>query len=39
MVAGLGYYKYIQGEISDLDLEPKSRLDDIVKGKRSVYGN
>ncbi|UCB47241.1 MAG: tRNA (adenosine(37)-N6)-threonylcarbamoyltransferase complex transferase subunit TsaD [Spirochaetota bacterium] len=39
MVAGLAYHKYIQGEISDLELEPKSRLEEIAKGKRKVYGS
>jgi N6-L-threonylcarbamoyladenine synthase len=39
MVAGLGYHKYIQGEFSDLELEPKSRLEQIIKGKRKVYGS
>ncbi len=38
MIAGLAYYKYIQGDIKDLDLEPKSRIDTIVKGKRIKYG-
>ncbi len=39
MVAGLAYYKYGEGELSDLDLEPRSRIRGIIKGKRSQHGN
>jgi N6-L-threonylcarbamoyladenine synthase len=35
MVAGLGYYKYLQGDVADLDLCPQSRISGIVKGKRN----
>jgi N6-L-threonylcarbamoyladenine synthase len=38
MIAGLAYHKYLQGEISDLDLEPRSRIRGIVKGKRQKHG-
>ena len=31
MVAGLAYYKYLQGDIKDLTLEPQSRIKNIVK--------
>jgi N6-L-threonylcarbamoyladenine synthase len=34
MIAGLAYHKYRNGEISDLGLQPRSRLSSIVKGKR-----
>jgi len=39
MVAGLGYHKLLKGEISKLNLEPRSRLNGIKKGKRIKYGN
>jgi len=38
MVAGLAYHKFLKGEISNLDLEPRSRLTEITKGKRIIYG-
>jgi len=38
MVAGLAYYKSLEGKISDLDLEPQSRIKGIVKGKRIHHG-
>jgi len=38
MIAGLAYHKYRQGEISSLDLEPRSRIGGIVKGKRQKHG-
>ncbi len=39
MIAGLAYHRYRQGHVSDLDLEPQSRLGGIVKGKRKKHGN
>jgi len=39
MVAGLAYYKYLEGELSNLDLEPHSRIRGITKGKRAKHGN
>lgn len=39
MVAGLAYYKYRQGERATLELEPRSRLENVVKGKRKKDGN
>jgi len=33
MVAGLAYYKYLQGDIKDLTLEPQSRIKNIVKDR------
>lgn len=38
MVAGLAYHKYRLGERFDLDLQPRSRLDNVVKGKRNTHG-
>jgi tRNA A37 threonylcarbamoyltransferase TsaD len=38
MIAGLAYHKYRQGAVSDLDLEPRSRIGGIVKGKRQKHG-
>jgi len=38
MVAGLAYHKHRLGERSDLDLQPKSRLENLVKGKRKTHG-
>ncbi|MBN2324696.1 MAG: tRNA (adenosine(37)-N6)-threonylcarbamoyltransferase complex transferase subunit TsaD [Spirochaetes bacterium] len=38
MVAGLAYHKHGLGERSDLDLQPRSRLENIVKGKRNTHG-
>ncbi|MFW6181572.1 MAG: tRNA (adenosine(37)-N6)-threonylcarbamoyltransferase complex transferase subunit TsaD [Spirochaetota bacterium] len=37
MVAGLAYHKLARGERSHLDLEPRSRLAGITRGKRSVH--
>jgi N6-L-threonylcarbamoyladenine synthase len=37
MVAGLAYHKYLNGEISNFSLKPRSRLGSIVKGKREKY--
>ena len=34
MIAGLAYHKITSGEKSDLNLEPRSRITGIVKGKR-----
>ncbi len=39
MVAGLGYYKYLEGDVDDLDLSPQSRISGIVKGKRKKNGS
>jgi N6-L-threonylcarbamoyladenine synthase len=39
MIAGLAYHKFKQGILSDLDLEPRSRIRGIVKGKRNKHGN
>ena len=39
MVAGLAYFKYNEGNINDLTLEPRSRITEIVKGKRGKYDN
>ncbi|HUT66489.1 MAG TPA: tRNA (adenosine(37)-N6)-threonylcarbamoyltransferase complex transferase subunit TsaD [Spirochaetota bacterium] len=39
MVAGLAFHKYMQGERASLDLEPRSRLENVVKGKRKRNGN
>ncbi|MFW6138419.1 MAG: tRNA (adenosine(37)-N6)-threonylcarbamoyltransferase complex transferase subunit TsaD [Spirochaetota bacterium] len=39
MVAGLAWYKMKEGCRSNLDLEPKSRLEEIKKGKRPKHGN
>ena len=39
MIAGLAYHQYRQGHISSLDLEPRSRIGGIVKGKRKRHGN
>jgi len=39
MIAGLAYHKYRRGEICGLDLEPKSRIETIIKGKRKLHGN
>jgi N6-L-threonylcarbamoyladenine synthase len=38
MVAGLGYYKYLEGDVADLDLCPRSRISGIEKGKRKSNG-
>ena len=38
MIAGLAYHKCRQGVVSDLDLEPRSRIGGIVKGKREKHG-
>jgi len=38
MVAGLAYHKYIQGKIDNLELEPRSRISSIIKGKRLKNG-
>ncbi len=38
MIAGLAYSKYGEGKLSDLDLEPHSRMG-IIKGKRVKHGN
>ncbi len=35
MVAGLAYYKYKDGIVHNLDLEPMSRIKSIIKGKRA----
>jgi N6-L-threonylcarbamoyladenine synthase len=37
MVAGLAYHQLNRGERSSLDLEPRSRLSSITKGKRKVH--
>jgi N6-L-threonylcarbamoyladenine synthase len=34
MIAGLAYHKYLEGNISDLDLEPRSRIEHSLKGQR-----
>lgn len=39
MIAGLAYHKYLNGDIMDLTLEPRSRIENLVKGKRAKYGN
>ncbi len=39
MIAGLAYHKYLNGEIMNLTLEPRSRIENIVKGKRKKHGN
>lgn len=39
MIAGLAHHKYLCGEISDLFLEPQSRLGSIQKGKREKNGS
>jgi N6-L-threonylcarbamoyladenine synthase len=39
MVAGLAYFKYIEGKVNDLTLEPQSRITEIVKGKREKHDN
>lgn len=39
MIAGLAYHQYRQGHISSLDLEPRSRIGGIIKGKRKRHGN
>ncbi len=39
MIAGLAYSKYGEGKLSDLDLEPHSRIKGITKGKRVKHGN
>jgi len=38
MVAGLAYHKYIQGKKDNLELEPRSRIGLILKGKRLKNG-
>ena len=38
MIAGLAYHKFQQGHTSGLDLEPRSRLGGIAKGKRVKHG-
>jgi N6-L-threonylcarbamoyladenine synthase len=39
MIGGLAYHKYQNGDIRDLTLEPHSRIENIVKGKRKKNGN
>ena len=39
MIAGLAYHHLKQGHTSSLDLEPRSRIMGIVKGKRKKHGN
>ena len=39
MVAGLAYFKYLEGKIHNLELEPMSRIKSIIKGKRARNGN
>jgi len=39
MVAGLAYYKYLEGITHSLELEPMSRIKSIIKGKRVKNGN
>ena len=34
MIAGLAYHKYLEGKISDLELEPRSRIEHSLKGQR-----
>lgn len=38
MIAGLAYHYIKQGHTSSLDLEPRSRIEGIVKGKRNKHG-
>jgi N6-L-threonylcarbamoyladenine synthase len=38
MVAGLAYHKHKLGERYDLDLQPRSRLENVIKGKRKTHG-
>jgi N6-L-threonylcarbamoyladenine synthase len=35
MTAGLAFHKYREGKTSDLDLEPRSRLENSLKGQRA----
>ncbi len=39
MIAGLAYHKFLAGKVSDLNLEPHSRITGIVKGKRAKNVN
>ena len=38
MVAGLAYFKFREGVVHNLELEPMSRIKSIIKGKRAKYG-
>jgi N6-L-threonylcarbamoyladenine synthase len=38
MIAGLAYHYLKEGHTSSLDLEPRSRISGIVKGKRKTHG-